>query len=319
LAVSSVAWTLWALGHLVDLESLGWWAAAMQSASLYAFSVTATATVVAVGTRSWKSALSAALGTLLLAAILSGRVVPNQQPTVPNGHRLAVLVLNLNQGHADPAAVVSLVKSRAIDVATFPELTPVSLRALKAHGMSAELPYAQSVPGTGSGGIGTYARYRSGWDEDLLPPPRPWMPTKLVVPGVGGVRVEGIHAAPPRPKTADVFRRQHLLDDLPDARFKGLPTVVAGDFNATLDNWRLRRLLSRGYRDAAAERGTGLTPTWSALHGIAALTIDHVLVPPGVAVRAVEAVAIRGTDHRALVVHLLLPGQVGEEPREDRS
>ncbi len=40
---------------------------------------------------------------------------------------------------------------------------------------------------------------------------------------------------------------------------------MAGDFNATLDHPELRRLLTRGWRDAGRERGEALEPTW---HGL---------------------------------------------------
>jgi endonuclease/exonuclease/phosphatase family metal-dependent hydrolase len=38
------------------------------------------------------------------------------------------------------------------------------------------------------------------------------------------------------------------------------------------------------------------------------LTLDHVLVDPRIGVTALAVAAVRGSDHRALVADLVLPG-----------
>jgi endonuclease/exonuclease/phosphatase (EEP) superfamily protein YafD len=71
----------------------------------------------------------------------------------------------------------------------------------------------------------------------------------------------------------------------------------------------LRRLLGRGYADAADAAGDGLTWTWAARdhpHTLP-ITIDHVLVDRRVRALGVRAVRIPGSDHRALVARLRLP------------
>jgi endonuclease/exonuclease/phosphatase (EEP) superfamily protein YafD len=84
--------------------------------------------------------------------------------------------------------------------------------------------------------------------------------------------------------------------------------VLAGDFNATLDHAALRSVLRRGYTDAAAAAGRALSWTWRPLRlRFPRLTLDHVLVDPRVTVAGVEVVAVRGSDHRAVVAELVLP------------
>jgi endonuclease/exonuclease/phosphatase (EEP) superfamily protein YafD len=84
--------------------------------------------------------------------------------------------------------------------------------------------------------------------------------------------------------------------------------VLAGDFNATLDHAALRGVLRSGYADAAQQDGRGLTWTWRPLRlRFPRLSLDHVLVDPRIAVAAVDLVAVSGSDHRALVVDLVLP------------
>ena len=89
----------------------------------------------------------------------------------------------------------------------------------------------------------------------------------------------------------------------------GPPRVLAGDFNATLDHAELRRLLGRGYRDAAEQAGVALRPTWPADRSLlpALVTIDHVLADHRVRVIAVRTVAVPGSDHRGVLADLLLP------------
>ena len=86
--------------------------------------------------------------------------------------------------------------------------------------------------------------------------------------------------------------------------------ILAGDFNATLDHREFRKLLDRGYLDAADAVGEGLTPTWptsSRKRRALPLTIDHVLVDRRVRVERVTVVRIPGSDHRAVIAVLRLP------------
>ena len=66
---------------------------------------------------------------------------------------------------------------------------------------------------------------------------------------------------------------------------------LAGDFNATLDHAELRRVLDRGYRDAAEQAGVALRPTWPTGKRIlpTLVTIDHVLADRRVQVISVLA------------------------------
>src|SRR3954451_20396616 len=86
--------------------------------------------------------------------------------------------------------------------------------------------------------------------------------------------------------------------------------ILAGDFNATLDHAELRRLLGRGYRDAAEQAGSGLHMTWPAGKSLppAVLAIDHVLADRRVRVASARTVAIPGSDHRGVLAELVLPG-----------
>ena len=118
-----------------------------------------------------------------------------------------------------------------------------------------------------------------------------------------------IHAASPKPPwspgATDRWRSQ--LSALPAPGDS--PRILAGDFNATLDHAQFRRLLRRGYLDAASQVGHGLSMTWGPRpdRRLALLAIDHVLIDRRCAVLTTSAHWLTGSDHRALYAELRLP------------
>jgi endonuclease/exonuclease/phosphatase family metal-dependent hydrolase len=98
-----------------------------------------------------------------------------------------------------------------------------------------------------------------------------------------------------------------------DLRLLGEPRddvlrVLAGDYNATQDHAAFRRVLRRGWVDAARATGQALRPTWAPVRWrVPRLTLDHVLVDPRIGVVSLQVVHVPGSDHRALVADLRLP------------
>jgi len=98
------------------------------------------------------------------------------------------------------------------------------------------------------------------------------------------------------------------LRTLPAATPRGAARILAGDFNATLDHAGLRRVLDRGYEDAADSVGRGLRATWPANRRFPPpVTIDHVLADERCGVRSVRVIGVAGSDHRAVLAELELP------------
>ncbi|MEP0545417.1 MAG: endonuclease/exonuclease/phosphatase family protein [Rhodothermales bacterium] len=80
-----------------------------------------------------------------------------------------------------------------------------------------------------------------------------------------------------------------------------LPVIVAGDFNATANNWGYHRL-AEGRTDAFAVAGSGWGGTYRADFPV--VRIDHVLVDPAWEVVEAHVPAVTFSDHRPLVVRL---------------
>jgi endonuclease/exonuclease/phosphatase (EEP) superfamily protein YafD len=254
--------------------------------------------------------LSAGAGTALAAAVLA-RAGGAPAPAPPGQARLRVATVSLRLGLVAAAPVLDLVRRHDVDVLSVQELTPEAERRLRAAGIDELLPHAHVIPARPGSVPAASGAVWSRW------PMRPQgavpgtfeQPTVLLRGPAGGPDVEltAVHTVPPSVSAAFVRGWHADLAALPSPEPDVL-RVLAGDFNASLDHAALRRVLRRGYTDAARAVGRALTWTWAPL-GVRfpRLTIDHVLVDPRIAVAAVDVVPVVGSDHRAVVAELVLP------------
>ncbi|MFG2060180.1 endonuclease/exonuclease/phosphatase family protein [Micromonospora sp. NPDC048871] len=259
--------------------------------------------------RRWP-AVVAALTTVALVAVVVPRALPSPQPQV-NGPTVRLLTANLLAGAADPATVVELVRTERVDVLVVQEFTPSAQVELDRLGLDRLLPYRHLNPVVGTPGSGLYARHpirdaglrtlRGGWGFTQAY-------ATVAVPGAQEVRVESAHPSAPYALDQTGFWRDDLAAQ-PAATPEGALSILAGDFNATLDHGPLRALLDTGYVDAAAAVGAGLTGTWGPYDGslIPPVTIDHVLVDRRIAVHDATVRPLPGSDHRMVLAELRLP------------
>jgi endonuclease/exonuclease/phosphatase (EEP) superfamily protein YafD len=257
--------------------------------------------------RSGPVAATAFAGAALTAAV-GPRAVPYRQPPAA-GPVLRVLTANLLVGRAGAEVVAELVRRKQADVLFVQELTDEAAARLQQAGLGDLLPYrvTQQVTRGTRGSI--YARYPLCGGPPAAPPSAARCTARLDLPSGPSVQLACIHAAPPRPPWSPgaTARWRSQLSALP-VPGDG-PCILAGDFNATLDHAQFRRLLRRGYVDAANQVGNGLSLTWGPrrARGPALLAIDHVLIDRSCAVLATSAHWLAGSDHRALYAELRLP------------
>jgi endonuclease/exonuclease/phosphatase (EEP) superfamily protein YafD len=263
--------------------------------------------VVGLLVRRWVLAGVAGVAMLAFAVALVPRAVAGPDPDA-GGPRLVVMTSNVWLGHADAAAVLRIAREHRVDVLSLQELRPEQMAKLDRLGAKTAYPYRAVEPGEGASGTGVLSRLpllamdttpdRTGHAEPEV---------LLEVPGAPPVRLKAVHPAPPVNGVAAPTWRAALAA-LPGSDGRGDVQILAGDFNATLDHPELRKLLGRGYTDAADATGKGWIWTWPALRRRALpITIDHVLVDERVEVENVEVVRVPRTDHRALVATLRLP------------
>jgi endonuclease/exonuclease/phosphatase (EEP) superfamily protein YafD len=88
----------------------------------------------------------------------------------------------------------------------------------------------------------------------------------------------------------------------------GTPVLLAGDLNALRWEGSIRTLAGRGLADAFRAGSWRLGPTWSPHPWSPALArIDYVWMPEGASAEGAWALAVPGSDHRAVVADVALP------------
>jgi len=251
-------------------------------------------------------AATAALAAAALGLAVRPRGIPRPQPTA-SGPVLRVLTVNLFHGRGDAEAVVARVLEADADVLFLQELTADAVPRLKQAGLADLMPHTRLEPRRGSGGSGIYSRFPLSAGPRVAPV-RAAQPTALLeLPGGEAVELVCVHPSAPALRRDGAVRWRAELAVLPPPA--GLPRVLAGDFNATIDHAAFRDVLRLGYADAARQAGKALTPTWGLPGKGAVLALDHVLVDRSCAVLACSVHAIPGSDHRAVYAAIQLPGQ----------
>ena len=251
-------------------------------------------------------AATAALAAAALGLAVRPRGIPRPQPTA-SGPVLRVLTVNLFHGQGDAETVLDLARRVEADVLFLQELTVDALTRLKQAGLPDLMPYTRVELRRGSGGSAIYSRFPLS-EGPHVAPVRAAQPTALLeLPGGEAVELICVHPSAPALRRDGAVRWRTELAVLPPPG--RLPTVLAGDFNATIDHAAFRDVLRLGYADAARQAGKALMPTWGPPGKGAMLTLDHVLVDRSCAVLACSVHAVAGSDHRAVYAAIQLPGR----------
>lgn len=252
-------------------------------------------------------AATAAIAATALGLAVRPRGIPRPQPAV-SGPVLRVLTVNLWHGRGDAQAVVALVREASADVLFLQELAADAVPRLTQAGLDDLMPHTRLELRRGSAGSGIYSRFPLS-EGPHLAAARSAQPTAVLeLPSGEAVELVCVHASAPALRWGDgAVQWRAELAVLPPPG--GLPRVMAGDFNATIDHAAFRDLLRLGYADAARQAGQALTPTWGLPGKGAVITLDHVLVDRSCAVLACSVHAVPGSDHRAVYAAIQLPGR----------
>jgi endonuclease/exonuclease/phosphatase (EEP) superfamily protein YafD len=295
---------LWALIRGFGLESGGRLTALMwftPYAAIAGFLVSG----VALALRNWAATAVAATATVALAIAVLPRTIGSETAQADGHETLSVLSANVELGGADPGALVALAKSYRPDLLSVQELTPSFARQLRRAGIDRLFPESVLMARPRGHGGGLYSRFPVAplphQTHFLFQMPR----ASLVLPSGRRLRLVAVH---PQPPSMSYDRWREALRSLPAAG-EGAPWVLAGDFNASLDQAEFRDLVDGGYRDAGEATGKGLEPTWPSDEVLpwGLMTIDHILADRRLGVAEYEVDGLPGSDHRAIYARLVLP------------
>jgi endonuclease/exonuclease/phosphatase (EEP) superfamily protein YafD len=302
--IAVVPLAAWAIVRTFGLEGDGL-LVALLAFTPYAAIVALLVFGVAVALGNWPASAVAALATVCLAAAVLPRTIGDGTVAAAGRETLDVLSANLHRGTSDPAELVALVERLHPDLLSLQELPPSYVQRLRAAGIARLLPRTVFVGDPTRPelpGLGVYSRLPlSHWGPKNLHA----LGAAVRMPSGREVRVVDVHPHTPQPGYVDKWRVS--LDGLPSAG-TGVPVLLVGDFNATLDQAELRGVVDRGYRDAGAVAGKGLEPTFpQEPRLIPPVTIDHVLADRRLGVVEYSVVDQPGSDHRAIHAVLVLP------------
>jgi endonuclease/exonuclease/phosphatase (EEP) superfamily protein YafD len=254
-------------------------------------------------------AVAAAVVTVAFAACVLPRWISDPDAGVPAGPTLRVMSVNMLYGQADPGHVVRLVRDGAVDVLAVQEYTEQGRTALRAAGLEETLPNAVTYPRDDAGGSAVYSRFPLA-DQGYRQLPGGFVQAHAAVrvPGALEVYVESAHPCAPMGSVSDACWLADLAQQ-PATTPGGPVNLLMGDFNATLDHEAFRRVVAKGYHDAADAAGAGLSASWPYDNRwyFPGVTLDHVLADERVGVRKVVIHRVAGTDHRAVFAELVLP------------
>lgn len=238
-----------------------------------------------------------AVGVWLLAPHRTRRAVP------PGSAHLRLVAANVLFSNDRPAEIAAALAELDPDVVVVCEV--FSLRDELAAGLAPLVPVAAG--GTSSRAaaaphdfpgddVVVFARPGTAVADTPLTVPGRDLPSVLVTTSAGPLRVVGVHTCAPGAGTPPRRWRSQLHALAAALAAASCPTVLAGDFNASL--WLAPFLR----RFAHAERW--YSPTWPA--ALPLLELDHA-VASGCTVASIRRVKLPGSDHLGLVAELYVP------------
>ncbi len=304
-ALLLAAWSVTCLVDEVGQARVDALLVALAATSPYLALAAVPVVTLALRGRRWLSAGAGLVGGLLPWVFVLGYAAPAPQQEEPRGPTVRTLIVNAHLGQADPAAVVQAVRDHAVDVLVVTELSGLLAHELTGQGLDAQLrPRWVQVPDQAQSGIGLWSRFDVGAVEEVAGTARPALRTRIDT-GAGTLTLVTGHAVPPLP---DVEQWRADLRALGGAARVEGPVLLLGNLNATPWHPEFRRLAGEGLDDAADAAGRGLRSTWPSASPVPLLPLAHALVGGGVGTEEVETILVGGTNHRALLTTVVLPG-----------
>lgn len=253
--------------------------------------------VVTAGVGATLSAIAIGVHVAWLAPLYVGATPAS------TGTPLVVLTQNLEYGDAGDLARV--VTEEKVDVLVLSDLVPGQREAVLASPIRATLPH---LVGADRGSM-VLSRYPLT-GEQLVSDGGDSRTVQVSTPQLGAVTLIAVHPTPAY--LGDQWSGDHDRIRSLAATKAGGATIVAGDFNATLDHQPMRQLHELGYSDSVEQTNGGFRPTWPAggrhrVLGVsipAALQIDHVLVSDRIVAQTSRDVSVAGTDHHGVLAHV---------------
>jgi endonuclease/exonuclease/phosphatase family metal-dependent hydrolase len=211
------------------------------------------------------------------------------------------MVANVLGGGARASEVAGVIRDRKPDLVSLPEAQTDVRETIRAQLQGLQYKGFTAQPSQAPEGATSVLVSASLGDVSFASEAGTTFGNVVVTGGnLGPVRLIAYHGFPPLPDSVTIWK-----DDLLKVRqwcAEDAPTVVAGDFNATLDHEDFRHALGGYCRSVGPAVGAGLRGTWPADQPAVLRTqIDQVVVTRQLEPARFTTYPITGTDHRAVV------------------
>jgi endonuclease/exonuclease/phosphatase (EEP) superfamily protein YafD len=252
--------------------------------------------------RGWRiAAVLVASLALVGGALIAPRQFSDARPAPAGARVLTIMVANLLGGGAHAADVAQLIRDRKPDLVSLPEAQVDVREEIRAQ-LQGEQYKGYTIQTTKDAPSATSVLVSSSLGNVSFASEPGTTFGNIVVTGgnLGPVRLVAYHGFPPLTESVTTWK-----NDLLHVRrwcAEDAPTIVAGDFNATMDHADFRHALGGYCRSVGPTVGGGLRGTWPADQPVVLRTqIDHVVVTRQLEPGRFSTYPIKGTDHRAVV------------------
>ncbi len=243
------------------------------------------------------------------AAFTASRFPSQPAPAIAAEVPLRIASANvffLNRSHD---SVIAWARQVRPDVLLLIEVTAEWHRALAP--LEGEFPYRRYVTDHSHHGLLLLSRWPLSAVVTRPPEQRELRPVLFATVTRAGaaLRLAAMHATwPLRPADASERARDFAALATEASRRGSLPFMALGDLNVSPFSPQFATLLRRGgLRSAAA--GHGWQPTWPSVFPPLGIQIDHALVSPEVRVMGFQRGPANGSDHRPIIVDVIIPGK----------
>ena len=203
------------------------------------------------------------------------------------------------------------IKKTDADIVMLQEFSASDFSAINSVGGVDAYQYSFVRSLAGPRGLAIFSKYPLSETELVASPGYPQMRAVADVDGRNLV-LWNVHVAAPVGDNSVAQWKGDLTQLKNRMRVESIPTLVAGDFNATWGRRPFRDLTKGDFDEAAVAVGRGHSRTWpmkgprfaASLGGL--IRLDHVLYNAGLQATALHEVDGAGSDHRGVVTNLLM-------------
>ena len=250
-----------------------------------------------------------AFATLICVAVNLAFVLPYfskpDQPMPADGQRLRVAVFNVLTSNRKDAEVLEFLNQQDPDVLVIMESSQRWVNSLR--NLRETMPYFRLEPRSDNFGLCLFSKLPLEDFESvqLGSESVPSFITRLQI-GDHEVQLIATHPLPPMSRRyADA--RNEQLNNAAMQFDQEVSRVMVGDFNLTPWSPYFEEVCEQGSL-VSAGKGFGIEPTWYVFPTwLGGLKIDHVLISPDLGVAQFEVGPNLGSDHRPVLVDLVIP------------